>query len=294
MPSEEDGYELTDMSFDEVSLVRRGANQHAEVVLWKSDGGCHHKRMKKGMKSCPDCGEEMDDDMDHGVMKSAPTAVEERPSTVTDVRSTTQENEMPEATDELAPETAAYIAQLEDQISSLTAALNDATSTLEKMAEQDDDDDSTDDIIKSADPRVRELITKAQNEAEQARKEAAIAAEIAKSERDQRVTKEFIEKAAALSHLPVKAEQFGPVLKAASEKLSEQEYQLIWSLLSAANEGSAQGSVFNEIGKSTSNPDNPLSALAQRAGSTDVVALAKAALENPDLYEQYRSMNKGA
>jgi hypothetical protein len=30
-------YNLSDMDFDEVSFVRRGANQKAHVVLWKSD-----------------------------------------------------------------------------------------------------------------------------------------------------------------------------------------------------------------------------------------------------------------
>jgi hypothetical protein len=51
--------ELTDMELDEISLVTRGANQHAKVVLYKGDkqGGCstNHMRMKSG-NECKECG----------------------------------------------------------------------------------------------------------------------------------------------------------------------------------------------------------------------------------------------
>lgn len=301
MPEEmAEAYELTDMSFDEVSLVKRGANQESKVVLWKSDDvskSCDHKGLKKGQK-CPECGKESASPMGStgvfGKEDVAPTAVLDEPSTVTPDRSTDQENEMPEATAEMAPDTAEYISGLEAQVIALTAALNDATSTLEKMADPEEPEPDEDDIIKSADPRVRQLIAKAQADADEARKEAAIAGEIAKAERDQRVTKEFIEKAATLSKLPVKATEFGPVLKSLSEKLNEQEFQTVWSLLSAANEGMSQGSIFSEFGKSTANPSEPgtpLEEIAKKAGANgpvDLVALAKSALENPDLYEQHR------
>lgn len=48
---------LRNMKFDEVSFVRRGANQHADVVLYKAD--CSHDRAGKKDSYCPDCGHGM-------------------------------------------------------------------------------------------------------------------------------------------------------------------------------------------------------------------------------------------
>lgn len=54
-----DHTELTDMELDEISLVTRGANQHAKVVLFKADKqaecSTNHKRMKPG-NECKECG----------------------------------------------------------------------------------------------------------------------------------------------------------------------------------------------------------------------------------------------
>ena len=49
---------LRNMKFDEVSFVRRGANQHADVVLYKADS-CGHKGAGKSDAYCPDCGHAM-------------------------------------------------------------------------------------------------------------------------------------------------------------------------------------------------------------------------------------------
>ena len=48
---------LRNMKFDEVSFVRRGANQHADVVLYKAD--CSHDRAGKKDAYCRDCGHGM-------------------------------------------------------------------------------------------------------------------------------------------------------------------------------------------------------------------------------------------
>ena len=42
---------LRNMKFDEVSFVRRGANQHADVVLYKADS-CGHKGAGKSDAYC--------------------------------------------------------------------------------------------------------------------------------------------------------------------------------------------------------------------------------------------------
>ena len=67
--------ELTDMELDEISLVSRGANQHAKVVLYKGTGGdrqadcsVNHNRMNPG-NTCKECGyvkKAMDEEMEYG------------------------------------------------------------------------------------------------------------------------------------------------------------------------------------------------------------------------------------
>ena len=69
---------LTKMKYDEVSFVRRGANQHADVVLFKMDTDeeievedeiakvkCPHTNMATGDAECPDCGAKQEPHMDN-------------------------------------------------------------------------------------------------------------------------------------------------------------------------------------------------------------------------------------
>lgn len=96
---------------------------------------------------------------------------------------------------------------------------------------------------------VREALEKAEKRAEKLEKKAAEDAEIAKAERNLRLTREFVAK--AQSEFPLvagDASEFGPVLKRAAEMLSKEDYDLLEQRLVASNEQIHQGDLFKQAG----------------------------------------------
>jgi|GEM_PF-5873206 len=68
-------------------------------------------------------------------------------------------------------------------------------------------------------------------------------------EREQRVTREWIAKAAAYADLPTTAADFGPVLKEAAEKLQPETFTKLETVLKAANEIARQSALLGEFGR---------------------------------------------
>lgn len=273
------------MEFDEVSLVTRPANQLSKVMLFKSDTESEEEmseatevveeteevateeaveKGKKAKKAIPpmEDEEEMEDeeDMEKGKMKKD------------------DEVEIP--------------AEVFDYITALESANEELMATIEKMeAEvQAETQAQEEEILKSADPRLVEIVKAAE--------ERAIAAEaIAKAERDYRLEREFVAKAAELGNLPVTAEEFGMVLKSAADVLTEEQYDAIWQVLQAANANLANSAVFGEIGKSTASADtdSPMTVIEKAAARlrsdnpslTKEQAIAKALEADANLYNQY-------
>lgn len=89
---------------------------------------------------------------------------------------------------------------------------------------------------------LADRVAKAEKEAEEDRK-------IAKAEREATALRSFVSKAEKdYPSLPVKADEFGPVLKAASETLPSEQFAELERVLKAGNE--AMASVFKEQGRS--------------------------------------------
>lgn len=89
-----------------------------------------------------------------------------------------------------------------------------------------------------------------QKRLEEAEKRATETTELAKRLEMEKRTAEFVQKAAALSHLPVKPDAFGVVLRKVhdGEKLSEDEEKELHRVLAAANETARVGKLFAEVG----------------------------------------------
>ena len=172
-----------------------------------------------------------------------------------------------------------------DYIEALESANAEMVDELSKMAEFVEGEDE---LLKSADPAIVEIVKAAEERAEAAE-------QIAKAERDFRLEREFIAKAAEFDRLPVDAAEFGPVLKAAAEVLTEEQFDAITSVLAAANESVAQGNLFTEVGKATSfTNDSSMSQIEKaaarlREGSdmTRAESIAKAVEADPSLYTEY-------
>ena len=173
-----------------------------------------------------------------------------------------------------------YIEALESANESLMAKLDEESEEL--FGEYDD-------ILKGADPAVVELFKAAEER-------AAVAEEIAKAERENRLQREFIEKAATYDSLPVETATFGIVLKDAAESMDADTYDALTTVLSAANEAIAQGGLMSEIGITKSfDAESGMGRIEQvasvlRSENPDLsreAAIAKAVTDDPSLYDIY-------
>lgn len=179
------------------------------------------------------------------------------------------------------------IAAMLDYIDTLETTNNELLAKVDELAQRDAQTEES--ILKSADPAVVELVKAAEDR--------AVAAEaIAKAERDHRLEREFVAKAAGYDRLSVSAEDFGPVLKAAAESMDEEHYATLTQVLDAANEVIKQGAAFNEIGALPSfDADSGMGRIEQAAKQyqaedatlTREAAIAKAVSEDPTLYDAY-------
>jgi hypothetical protein len=189
---------------------------------------------------------------------------------------------MPEMTDdvvELPEEVSTYIDELEKANRELSDRLTEelvksADAAADELDEDDDLDDEMESALEKADPAVKALIEKQQAILDQVTGRMAAAEEIAKAERDARLTREFISKAADYEALPgVTADGFGLFLKSASEKLDEQEFGVLTQVLDGASELAKSSVAFTEVG-----------ATGAGAPSSDIEkAAAKLMAENPSL-----------
>ena len=281
---------LTDMEFDEISLVTRPANQLSKVVLFKSDEQQEQSvttEVDKGMgkmKKKPMTDEEImamsDEEMasmtdgEEETMKKS-----KRPMKKGDVL---EDEEVSEDVIDLPNEVFEYISALESANAELLDQVEKLAKSAEVVAEEED-------IMKSADPQIVALVKSFE--------ERAKAAEtIAKSERDFRLEREFVSKASTLNALPIESDSFGKVLKGVAESVSSEQFKVLWEVLSAANSALAESNLFTEVGKSgdfdNDGATSPINKAAERILATTPnltreQAIAKALEADPNLYSAY-------
>lgn len=168
---------------------------------------------------------------------------------------------------QLPPDVVAYIQQLEQALDQATGGQqdgqegDDSSSDPSQSNSSDDkknnpfgksgDFDMSDDLFlaelaKSLDDEdQREAVGKALQAVSKAEQRAQQAETIAKQERDLRLEREFIAKAAEFN-VPVSADELGPVLKRMAESVTKDDFQVIVKCLNAV---SAKDDIFGEVGK---------------------------------------------
>jgi hypothetical protein len=211
---------------------------------------------------------------------------------------------VPDTTDEtieLPENVATYIAELEGANAELATALEEVLGKADDEDNAPTEDGGADDIealLEKSDESTRSVIFKMYEEMETLSKRAEDAEALAYAERDARLHKEFVAKAAEFESLPgVTPESFGPVLKSAAESLDDETYGTLLSVLKAANEAVTTGSLFEEIGKvgQTTTGDSELekaaASLMAEEGLDKFAAIAKAVESNPSLYGDYKKGN---
>jgi len=256
------GYRLTDMEYDEVSLVTRPANQLSKVVLFKADTAEGHKALATGKR-----------------MRS--------------IREMRKDGNMSTDVDE-------YIETLEKANEELFEALEKANHKPpfgrdeeadkdEKEDDGDEDDKEVGKLLKSADPRIVELLKSAEARANAAE-------EVAKAEQERRRERAFIDKAATdYEHLPATAEALGSILKSAADHLDEGSFADFTAVLDKADHMISTGEMLEEVGKSGVGASTVISKIDQAAEAvlvneptlTREQAIEKAVMADPKLYDAY-------
>lgn len=160
--------------------------------------------------------------------------------------------------------------------------------TAADAADPEEEDDSY--LMKSLPQPVREMLAKAQDEANIAREEL-------RKEREARRDEEFVAKAAGWSHLTIDSKEVGPALR----RLSDIDANLAESIekaLGAANAQAESAAIFDEIGRGVRPDDGSAyakvesmakSAVSAGEFNTMEQAIASIVTKNPDLYAAYRA-----
>jgi len=137
------------------------------------------------------------------------------------------------------------------------------------------------DPLKDLTPEAQSLLKSQTEKMEALEKEHKEQGEkIAKME-DEKLTKEFIDEATAnKAHLPEKAEDLGPILKEAKQKLDEESFKKLDVMLSTLSKQIAVGELLKELGSANTIDENSAEAKLEKMAQ-------KLSKEDKDLtYEQ--------
>lgn len=154
--------------------------------------------------------------------------------------------------DDLAPEVVEYVEGLESENDTLTKAVEDKDAEIEVLMADLQKAEDSGLIVKSEEEQFTALLEKA-NPAVRVllQKQAAdlkVQTDIAKAERDTRISKEFISKAEGMPMLAENKDEFGSLLRKVAEALDPEDFVKFDHILKTANEQIAKGNLFAEFG----------------------------------------------
>ena len=114
---------------------------------------------------------------------------------------------------------------------------------------------------------IAALIKKLADDAAEAREKAEKAEKRADEERDARVAKEFVAKAAGFDGFTVNAEEFGPVLRSAAENMPAEDFAKLEAVLRSASDIAKASNLLTEVGKAfgSAEEENAYEALTKAA-----------------------------
>lgn len=202
----------------------------------------------------------------------------------------------------LPQEVVDYINELEKQVQSLSqeGGGNQSGSTnqnpfgkSEEFEDMPEDVAFLEELAKNLEQEEqREAIYKALDLVAEAEDRASQAEEIAKAEREHRLNREYVELAKSYEHLPVSAEEFGPVLKRLHERMESEDVEVITKVFSTVDD--SLSSLFDEVGKrgGYDNPEAKFEAEVNEIRKSDPDISHEQAMEqvlqsNPRMYDEY-------
>tara|TARA_Y100000310_G_scaffold120296_1_gene119032 strand:- start:2344 stop:3189 length:846 start_codon:yes stop_codon:yes gene_type:complete len=270
--------DLTNMTFDEVSLVDVGAHQGANVVLYKrheeENGSSPLSSENEGDTLTSERKESMAERVNKSTVDEAVKEVEEVDET-SDTDDSGLDDRIREIVNSMIDE-----AYKESETNDAIEASSDDTEEEEPEVEK---------IMKMADPEVQTLVKSLRAEAEEAKT-------IAKAERDARLNREFISKAESeMPDLPGSTEDTAELLKRAYN-VDVEFGEALEDVFKASSQAIGESDIFKEYGSDAEADTEAMGkvegiAKALREADpdlTDEQAFSKALDTNPDLYAQHR------
>ena len=148
--------------------------------------------------------------------------------------------------------------------------------------------------IAKMDPATQAVVKHLLEENVVTKAEAKEAKQIAKELKEEKILKEYVEKAEGLPNLAIEPIKFGPVLKALGEG-HPAEFSEIFRVLKAADAAIEKSELFKEIGKAGSGESDAEAQVYAKARGmvakdgelTFDEAVCKVLDDNPELYEKY-------
>lgn len=251
---------LSDIEIDEISLVDRPANQHARVAIAKR---------APEEDTVPELFNEKGEAVDVETLEIGDVVYD------SDGQGFVMQEEDGE----------------EEDAASDSAIVKEPAAVGKSLAEQ-----VREDLSKAfSDVERDEVISKAMDQVSKAEARAGEAEAIAKSERDLRLTREYISKAAEYGVPGVTPEQLGPVLMRAAESLSFEDCKVLHKALVSGGEafeelgvagGGANHDAFGAV-EALISGDTELSKALETAGTDRHSVIAKAFEQDPAAYDRY-------
>ena len=303
--------EIYDLTIDEISLVDRGANADARVVLLKRDGEMTGPKTFKDLMSQRKAEDDLwrvfgvfrevvesvlssGESNKQALIKDAFDQFSDALKPIIEVKKMSGNNDLTAVTEALT--------KAEERLATLDTGLKDAQAEiakrdakiaeLEKVAKADQNQtDQTEDVLKSAPESIRKAF-----EALNARVAASEA--VAKRMQDERELEAFSKRAGQFERLTFDVKTFGPLLhriaKGATTAADADEVERVLKAADAALK--AGGVPLTEIGKSGGDrggsAETAIAAKAEEIRKRDPKlsveqAAAKALEEDPSLYRRY-------
>lgn len=256
---------VTDIEIDEVSLVDKGANQHAMVTIAKR---------APEEDQMPELYDESGAVVDQDALEHGDIVFDDEGNAYEFTADDADEYE-PDDTEEMEP--VGKSAFFQPPTGGFAAAV------MEELSKAYSDEDRD------------EVLSKAFQQVEYLEQRQAQYEEIAKAERDLRLTREYIAKAEEYN-LPVSPEELGPVLYRMADTMSYDDCAVIAKCLETAGAILYEEVGFTGGGDNADIMDQVNAVAAERVevgkslGSTDIVSVLD---ENPQAYDEYLSAQRG-
>ena len=258
--------EITDLEIDEISLVNKGANQHARVTIAKADDG----EKEYSMEIYDEDGTLLDpESLDDG-------------DVVYDEEGNGYLFELDDADDE---------SEYADELELVGKSDNPFRRTPVSMAEQDFSSEYLRvELSKALTDKDRDyVISKAFGQIETLSMAAEAAEASARGERELRLQREYTEVAKSYN-LPIRDDQLGAALMHASEMLSREDCIVIAKCLEAAGEA-----VYYETGVAGGGDNSDVfqmvngyvDSVVSKSGANKYDLTSEVFHQNPELYDEY-------